>query len=164
MIASEFGMIQQKLHGAFSILSDKPDQQVWFDALKAYDYSDVDAAVTEFIYSNNRRPTIADIADGARRNKAIRTQPIDFRNTKTVKCPYCNDTGLIVTETPLGVKNGTPCDHCGLGRVKHPWYYKTEEEKEEYIKDEERRGLRPPRKIYEASKEFYMMYNYGIKV
>ena len=163
MIANEFGIIQRKLHASFGILSDADDQRVWYDSLRQYDFEDVDASVSAYIYANNRRPTIADIVNGARVNKSKRSRPPEFRGRATVSCPFCKDKGLIITVTPMGIVNGRPCDKCGMGRAKHPWEFKSEEEKEQALKEEEQRGLHPPRDVFEASKEQYMLYNYGVE-
>lgn len=161
MIAAEFGMIQKKLHGAFSILSDPDDQRVWYDALKEFEFTDVDAAVSEYVYGNTRRPTIADIVDGAVRHKRKRTRPIDIHNERTVKCPYCNDKGWVNTKTPTGVWVGHPCTECEMGRKVCPGYFLSEEEWDEVYTREEKQGLRPCRHPFEATKEQYMEYCYG---
>lgn len=163
MIQAEFELVRKKIDAAFNMLHDNDTIRLWYENLKSFDYTDVDTSASEFIYSNNRRPTIADIVTGARASKARRTRPPEIHGKRLVKCPYCNDTGLIVTESPNGGWNGRPCDECGMGRVKHPWEYKTEEEREAILKDEEKQGLRPPRDVYEAPKEFYLMYNYGVE-
>ena len=163
MIASEFGLIVRKMHAAYNMLNEQDDQRVWFNALKEFDYTDVDVAVTDFVYANNRRPTIADIVDAAKRNKRRRTMPTDIHRTKLVKCPYCHDTGLVVTTTPTGVVVGHACTECGMGRVKHPWDFLGEEEREKALKEEERQGLKPPRDAHEAPEEYYMWYCYGVQ-
>ena len=153
-------MIVQKLHASFGMLNEKDDQRVWFDALKPIDFADVDAAVSSFIYSNNRRPTIADIVNGAKQNKSRRTRQPEIQKSKTVRCPYCKDTGLVFTHYKY-TSVAHPCTECELGRITHPWDFKTDEEKEEYIRDEEKRGLRPPRSYHEAPKEYYLDYITG---
>ena len=160
MKGDEFGAIYQKLHASFGMLYEKADQEVWFNALNGFDFVDVDAAVSEFVYANNRRPTIADIADGARKSKARRTRQPDIRRSKTVKCPYCKDTGLIFTRYRY-TEVARACTQCEMGRIKHPWDFKTDEEKEAYIREEEKQGLRPPRSYHEATKEFYLAYISG---
>ena len=161
MIAAEFGMIQKKLHASYSILSDRDDQSVWYEALKEFDFSDVDASVSEYIYGNTRRPTIADIVDGAVRHKRKRTRPIDIHNERTVKCPYCNDKGWINTKTPTGVWVGRPCTVCDMGRKVCPGYFLSDEEWDEVYTREEKQGLRPCRHPFVASKEQYLEYCYG---
>lgn len=156
----EFGIIYQKLHASFGMLYDRADQKVWFNALNGFDFVDVDSAVSEFVYANNRRPTIADIADGARKHKARRTRQPDIQRSKTVKCPYCKDTGLIITKY-MGACVGRPCTSCEMGRIKHPWDFLSDKEKEEYIREEEKQGLRPPRSYHEAPKDFYLAYITG---
>ena len=163
MTQEQFEPIRFKLDKAFNVLHDDETILLWFENLESFDHEDVDTAAKEFIYSNNRRPTIADIVTGARASKARRTRHPEVHRNRLVKCPYCNDTGLIVTESPHGGWNGRPCTHCEMGKVKHPWEFKTAEEKEQILKEEERQGLRPPREVFEATKEQYMLYNYGVE-
>lgn len=160
MIVAEFELIQRKLDTAFSMLHDDDSIRLWFNNLKDFDYCDVDASVSAFIYSNNRRPTIGDIVNGAKQNRARRTRPPEIQKSKTVRCPYCKDTGLIFTHYRY-TSVAHPCTECDLGRITHPWDFKTDEEKEECIREEEKRGLRPPRVYHEAPKEYYLDYIAG---
>lgn len=169
MTKSEFETIRRKIDLAFNNLHDDETIVLWYDNLKEFSADDVEKAVADYIYNNNRRPTVADIVQGSRMSKVRRTRPIDVHNTKTVKCPYCNDTGLIVTEHPGGKHHpgaivGTPCTHCEAGRIKHPWEFKTEDEKEKILQEEERQGLKPPRDVHVAPKEFYEWYCFGTEM
>ena len=163
MTKPEFETIRYKIDLAFNNLHEDDVVRLWYENLMDFSVDDVDTAVNDFIYNNNRRPTIADIVQGSRLSKNRRTRPIDIYNTKTVKCPYCNDSGLIVTVSPKGVWNGRPCTHCSKGKEKHPFDLLTPEEQEVVYKEEERQGLRPCRHPFEATKEQYMLYNYGVE-
>lgn len=169
MTQIEFETIRRKIDLAFNNLHEDDAVRLWYDNLKEFDANDVDRAVGEYIYSNNRRPTVADIVQGARQSRNRRTKPIDIHNTKTVRCPYCNDTGLIITETPVGAHHpgavtGRPCTHCEKGRINHPWDFKTDEEREKILQEEERQGLKPPRDVHVAPKEFYEWYCFGTEM
>jgi len=153
--------VGQKLYSAYGMLRYPDEQDLWFNQLERYDTDVVNIAVTDYISVNSRRPTPADIINECKRIISTRRSMDNYHNERLVKCPYCNDSGLIVTMSPKGIWNGRPCTHCPKGRENYPWEFLTPEEQEAYLKEEERQGLHPPRKVLEASKEFYMLYNYG---
>ena len=162
MIVAEYQEVIRKLYGAYGMLREHAEQQTWYEQLKDFDFQDVNASVNDYISVNNRRPAPADIVNGARRHKTSRRMESNYRGERLVHCPYCNDKGLIVTTSAKGIVTGTPCTYCGKGRENYPWDFHTKEEQDEILKEEERRGLHPPRHPYEAPKEFYMEYVYGL--
>lgn len=163
MIVAEFEIIANKLYGAFGMLTDEETQRVWWNQLKDLPLSDVEQAVDDYTRYNSRRPTVAEIFDGAKRVRLQRQVENDFHNVRLVRCPVCNDTGLVVKITPKGIAVGTPCTDCPRGKTNYPWYFLSDDEKAEWIKEEEKQGRKPPKHPSEASEEFYMMYCYGIE-
>lgn len=154
-------IVGRKLYGAYGMMRYTDEQNLWFEQLKDFQADVVNAAITDYISVNTRRPTPADIIGECKRIISTRRSMDNYRNERLVSCPFCHDRGLIVTKTPMGIWNGRPCTECGKGREKYPWYFLTDEEKEKAMKEEERQGLKPPRSVFSASKEFYNWYNYG---
>ena len=168
MSGQEYREIVRMLRGSFRQLFQTDEQtEVWWTWLKEDDFFEAKMGVTAYIMKETREPTVAAIIDSIekerereRSRKMYTTIPA---NTKTVRCIHCKDTGLIVTETKTQVLVSRPCRECEMGRKNYPWEFLTDEEKEEWFQKEEKKGRRPCRHPYEASKEFYLMYCYGIE-
>lgn len=138
--------------------------QVWYTHLMDFDYSIVNAAAMDYIANERKAPTIADIVEKCRaiikaRRESAYQEP--DTNTKTVKCPFCKDRGLVMYESPTGVLIGRPCTSCPAGRKRYPWEFLTEEQKQIYRESEAKKGRVVP-KPHVASDEFYAEYT-GIK-
>lgn len=156
-------IVGRKLYGAFGMMRYQEEKDLWFEQLAEFDADVVNIAITDYISVNNRRPTPADIINESKRVISTRRSMDNYRNEKLVKCPYCYDRGLIITVSPKGIVNGRPCTHCSKGREKYPWSFLTPDEQEKVLKEEERQGLKPPRDVHVAPKEYYNMYNYGVE-
>lgn len=162
MIATEFNEIIGRMYGAYGMLADQESQRVWYEQLKEFDFADIRTAVDDYTRYNSRRPTIADIIEGTRRVRRTRQAQANIHQERLVRCPYCNDTGLVTKITPTGIRVGHPCESCPRGRENYPWYFMSDDERETALKEAEKRGEKPPRKPHQASHEFYMQYCYGV--
>ena len=159
----EMTTIAEQLRAAYRILNTEAETQVWYTYLKDFAFDVVNAAVKDYIMTEPRIPSIANIVqyckdtEKARRNTARNYDP----NAKTVKCVFCKDRGLIYYQTPTGVIQGRPCDKCEEGRRRYPWKFLTEEQKQAWKESEAKKG-RPYVEPHECSREFYELYT-GLK-
>ena len=164
MIASEFDEIRRILYGRYKICNEKAEVTRWFGELKAFDFSVVKEAVNDWIVNDGWKPEAVNIVercrDVERWRKQIGTASSTDPNEKTVSCPYCRDSGLIIKTYPSGVKTGEPCDHCFRGKKNFPWKYLSEQEKKDYNMAEIKAGRSVP-KVHTAPEEFKKAYLYG---
>lgn len=162
MIAAEFGEIQQKLAGAYGMLEDRQSQETWYSYIRHLEAQDVRRAVDAWISQNQRRPTIADLIEWAD-NFRVRRRKAEIMDQypKDCSCQVCRDTGTVVTTYPTGVEVMAPCRACARGRDALPWYFLTEEAKEEWYKSEEKKGRRPPRHPLRAPDDVWKAALYG---
>lgn len=165
MTSEEFRQIQHILYGAYGILRDNAELDVWFKSLKEFPFADAKDAVNDYVTLESKKPTIADII--ARIEDVMRwkqQRPDLYKadpNVKTYKCPVCKDLGFVEFETPTGVTLSRPCQKCEAGkRTAYQW---SDEGMAEWISAEHAKGRHPGKPVY-ASKEFAMSYNYGIKI
>lgn len=149
-----------KLKASYYIDTRTEAVQVWHTHLMQFDAGTVDDAVMDYIASEKKTPTIADIVERCKAVMTARRQIAD-PNARTVKCPYCHDLGLIVYESPTGLAMGRPCTQCRRGRERYPWEFMTRDEKQAYREAEAKKGRIVP-VYHEASDEFYKVYT-GLK-
>lgn len=162
MITTEFDEIRRILHGRYKMFEDQADVIRWYEGLKAYDFATVKEAVNDWIVNDGWKPEVVNIAerckDVIRWKKQIRAT--QEPNVKTIACPYCHDSGLIITTTPTGIEQGRPCTHCIKGKLNYPWYFLSQQEKDEYNAREIKAGRSVPKYHY-APEEFRNAYLYG---
>lgn len=160
MTKEEFKQVVDTLKGAYKWMFDTEEKVLsWYSFLRDYPYGEVKMGVTRYVLNYKDEPTIADILDStaaARRENRVRTN----MRVKSVKCIYCQDTGLIISESPTGVMLGRPCTKCDRGRQNYPWDFLDDKERADYYDRELRRGrmAQPPST---ADKDFYMAYVFG---
>ena len=164
MIATEFDGIKRILKGRYNLFEDNADVFRWYEELKGFDYSVVKEAVNDWIINDGWKPEVVNIVERCKdvicwNAKIKATQE---PNVKTISCPYCRDSGLIITTTPTGIDQGRPCTHCVKGRQNYPWYFLSDEEKREYNAKEIKAGRSVPFYHY-APDEFRQVYLYGDK-
>lgn len=164
MIVAEFDGIKRILHGRYNLFADKADVERWYEGLKQFDYSVVKEAVNDWIINDGWKPEVVNIVerckDVIKWNTKIRAA--EEPNVKTVACPYCHDSGLIITTYPTGAQAAKPCEHCHKGRINYPWYFLSDDEKREYNAKEIKAGRSVPNYHY-APDEFRQAYLYGDK-
>lgn len=164
MIVSEMEEIRRILFGRYKLLQTKNDTERWYHQLKMYDFSVVKEAVNDWIINDGWKPEVVNIVD--RCNDVLRwrrqIREAEEVNVKTVACPVCRDTGLVVKTSPTGVLVGTPCTACRMGQVRYPWEFLSDEQKQQYNEREIKAGRQVP-KIHEAPKDFYNWYVNGIE-
>lgn len=159
----EMTTIAEQLRAAYRILNTEAETQVWYTYLREFDFDIANAAVTDYIMTEPRIPSIANIVQycndtiRARRNPTRTYDP----NAKTVKCRFCKDRGLVLRITPTGILEGDPCTNCEEGRLRYPWQFLTEEQKQAWKESEAKKG-RPYVEPHECSREFYELYT-GVK-
>lgn len=164
MIAKEFDEIRRILSGRYKLCEDSKESFRWFESLKAYEFSIVKEAVNDWIVSDGWKPEVVNIVDRCndvlrwRRQSREAAEP----NVKTVACPICRDSGLVVKTSPTGIRVGTPCTACKMGQLKYPWEFLSDDQKQQYNEREIKAGRQVP-KIHEAPKNFYNWYVNGIE-
>lgn len=162
MIAVEFDEIRRILHGRYKICEDQKDVIRWYEALKGYDFAVVRDAVNDWIVNDGWKPEAVNIVE--RCKDVIRwkqqAQTDTDPNEKTIGCPYCRDSGLIVKISPTGIVEGDPCDFCFRGKKNYPWKYLSEQEKQDYNTKEAKAGRSVPR-AHRAPDDFRASYVYG---
>lgn len=161
MSIQEYKEIVRLLKGSFRfMLQTREQEEVWLTWLKNYEFADVKAGVTRYILSSAKEPTVRDIIESIEKaQEAERMRRSYDRQQRMVHCPHCRDTGLIVTESPTGILQSRPCEMCERGRENYPFYFKTDEEKEQWYRDNAAKGAVRP---FEASQEFVNAYVYGV--
>ena len=162
MIAKEFDVIQRILSSRYKLCDDSIESYRWYEALKAYDLSVVKEAVNDWIVNDQWKPDVINIVD--RCNDVLRwrqkAREAEDPNMKTVACPECRDTGLVVKTSPTGIRIGSPCQKCKLGRSRYPWEFLSDEQKRAFNEREIKAG-RAVVKEHTAPKDFYEWYVYG---
>lgn len=144
------------LRSNYFMQTDEAAAQVWYTHFADYDAGLVREAVMDYMRTERKPPTIADIVDRCDTVRKARRKAPD-PNARTVRCPYCRDRGLIMRETPTGVIVGHPCTECSSGRERYPWRFLSPEEQQAY-KEREAKAGRPYVEPHECSREFYEMY------
>lgn len=164
MIATEFDEIQRILNGRYKLCQTRDEAFRWFEALKPYDFSVVKEAVNDWIINDGWKPEVVNIVERCKDVLRWRQQAMvnEEPNERTVACPFCHDTGLIITTHPTGVSTGKPCPHCSRGKKNYPWEFLNEEERREFNEKRIKQGISVP-KYHEAPREFYKAYVYGVK-
>ena len=164
MITTEFDGIKRILQGRYNLFADEIDVVRWFEGLKEFDYAVVKEAVNDWIINDGWKPEVVNIVE--RCKDVLRWQRqigvAQAVNVKTVACPYCHDSGLIIKSYPTGAQTAHPCEHCVKGKVNYPWYFLSDEEKREYNAREIKAGRSVPNYHY-APDEFRQAYLYGDK-
>lgn len=162
MIATEFDGIKRILKGRYNLFEDNADVFRWYEELKGFDYSVVKEAVNDWIINDGWKPEVVNIVerckDVIRWNAKIKAA--QEPNVKTISCPHCRDSGLIITTSPTGIDQGRPCTFCPKGRQNYPWYFLTQQEKDEYNAKEIKAGRSVPIYHY-APDDFRQAYLYG---
>lgn len=165
MLANEFDEIRRILYGRYKICNEKAEVARWYNELKGFDFSVAKEAINDWIVNDGWKPEAVNIVerckDVERWRKQIRTAE-EEPNVKTVSCPYCRDSGLIVKTTPTGIVVGEPCEHCHRGRQNYPWEFLTEQEKHDYNVAEAKAGRSVPA-VHRAPDDFRQAYLYGTK-
>lgn len=163
MLTVEFDEVKRILNGRYKICEDQTEIVRWFEALKTYDFLVVKEAVNDWIINDGWKPEVVNIVERCkdvirwRQQARVNEEP----NERTIACPYCHDSGLIITKHPTGVNTGKPCPHCSRGKKNYPWTFLSEEERREYNEKEIKAGRQVP-KYHEAPKDFYLAYVYGV--
>lgn len=163
MLTVEFDEVKRILNGRYKICEDQTEIVRWFEALKPYDFPVVKEAVNDWIINDGWKPEVVNIVERCkdvlrwRQQARVNEEP----NERTVACPYCHDSGLIITRHPTGVNTGKPCPHCSRGKKNYPWAFLSEEERREYNEKEIKAGRQVP-KYHEAPRDFYLAYVYGV--
>ena len=154
----EYSEIVRLLKGSYRFLMQEQDQiMVWWTWLKDYTFEEAKSGVTQYIMNNTREPNAGDIVNAIEKARdANRYRQQYDANQRMGHCPHCRDTGLIVTESPTGIKQGRPCEMCERGRQRYPFWFI--EDKDEWYKDHPE-FPRP----YEAPQSFVDTYVYGVK-
>ena len=116
----------------------KGDIDAWWNTLKDYDYNKIRDATENYIRTESKTPVPAAIIGRIIRtapkgNIAPRYEKINGKETRVYQCLRCRDEGIVQWEDKEQRVIGRPC-LCEAGRTKHPWGFKTKEEKEEYIR------------------------------
>lgn len=160
MNREEFIEVANTLKGNWRfMLQTQEELLLWFTHLKEYSLRDAKGGAVRYILSETTEPKIRDIIDAIDAYKASEKRTVNL-NERMVHCIYCKDTGLIVTESPTGVKLGRPCRACKRGEQRYPWEFMDKEEQEEWMMKEVKKGRNVPRPV-EAPKEFYETYTKG---
>ena len=162
MLANEFDEIKRILNGRYKVCDDGTDVIRWYESLKGFDFATVKEAINDWIINDGWKPEVVNIVerckDIERWNKQVRAA--EEPNVKTIACPYCRDSGLIVKISPTGIVQGEPCDYCSRGKKNFPWKYLSEQEKHDYNTKEIKAGRSVP-KVHVAPDDFRAWYVYG---
>lgn len=163
MISAEMQEIRRILNGKYKICQTMDETERWFYQLKEFDFATVKEAINDWIINDGWKPEVVNIVerckDVQRWKKQLQAAAPD-PNEKTVGCPYCRDSGLIVTTSPTGIVQGRPCDKCFRGKKNYPWAFMSEHDKADYNAKEIKAGRSVP-KVHRAPDDFRAWYVYG---
>lgn len=166
MIAAEFDGVKRILNGRYNLFTDQQDVIRWYEELKDYDFAIVKEAINDWIVNDGWKPEVVNIVerckDVIRWHRQIAAANAENPNTKTVACPYCHDTGLIIKTYPNGVETGQPCERCRAGQINYPWFFLSADEKRDYNAKEIKAGRSVPN-YHIAPDEFRKAYLYDKK-
>ncbi len=163
MLANEFDEIKRILSGRYKVCNEGPEVIRWYESLKEFDFAIVKEAVNDWIINDGWKPEVVNIVERCRDVQRWKRQlqaAAPDPNEKTVGCPHCRDSGLIITTSPTGIVQGRPCDKCFRGKKNYPWAFMSEHDRADYNAKEIKAGRSVP-KVHHAPDDFRAWYVYG---